>query len=118
MASPSDTTAILVMNPSDCTICNSAVSKLKAWRDESPSTRAHRLILTRDPTLKERIVLARFRMHADLTLNKPNVARRGPVVIFATRGRPINQVVGQKAIKYLVEAPSFLYSSIDSLSAQ
>lgn len=114
VADPADTTALLVMNPSQCTICNSAVSRLKAWRNESPNTRAYRLILTRHPRAEEQSVLARFRMHPDLVLDKPGLTPRGPVVVLVTRGHEISQAVGPRAVKHFVEQPEFLRLPSDS----
>lgn len=118
VASSSDTTVFLVMSPSQCTICNHAVSRLKVWRDTSPTTRSYRLVLSRPPRDEERTVLARFRMNPDFILEKAGLTSRGPVVVLETQGRQISQAVGPNAVSVFVERPGFLTAPASSPKSQ
>lgn len=95
LALPDDTTAVLVLDPAECTSCDLGVRAWLRGRRMLPSQ--IRLVLTREPTDPERRQLVLARIAVDGVLRRPWPINGPVVVLWTPDDRPLVRPLPQAA---------------------
>jgi hypothetical protein len=96
----SDSILYVVVNPSQCTVCNNEIERVRTWAAAAKTGR-YRLVLSREPNRSERAALIRYRLIADTVLAMPDLTRDGPVVAMMVQSMQVFRAVGQQEIRAL-----------------
>lgn len=89
-----DTTAVLIMAPSDCIACNNAIGAWLAW-GEVGATRRTIVLLTEKPTAQETKLLRSTRIRWAGILARHSKYGTDPLVYFAINGTVRDSARGQ-----------------------
>lgn len=97
LALQGDTTAVLVVDPSDCLACGLKVGAWQQWQLDGHARRVH-VILTRPPTPGERRALRAARLHESGRLGRVNSQVATPRVYRYVGVTPADSAVGSAAV--------------------
>ena len=97
-----DSSLYMIVNPAQCTICNSEIGQAERWA-HGFTTRHYRLVLSRAATVPERVVLIRYRLAPDTVLNEPGLTGDGPVAVLVVGNHEVARAIGQREIRALID---------------